>query len=153
VILDTLDRWDWWGGLHPRLREGLEFLRATDLSRLAIGRHSVDGEKLLAIVDKYRTRPASQCRLEAHQRYHDIQHIIAGRERIGYAPLRRVRLAEAYDAAGDVGFYEGEYDMLTLDAGMFAIFAPHDAHAPQMMIDRPEPVRKIVVKVQIERGR
>jgi len=153
VILDTLDRCDWWRGLHPRLLEGLEFLRITDLSRLAIGRHPLDGEKLFAIVDEYRTRPASQCRLEAHQRYHDIQHIIAGRERIGYAPLGRVRLAEGYDAARDVAFYDGEYDMLTLDAGMFAIFAPHDAHAPQMMMERPEPVRKIVVKVQIEHGR
>ena len=149
MVIDTLAHRAAWRGLHPRLVRGLEFLRAADLMKLPLGRHEIDGERLLTIVDEYTTRPPERCRLEAHRRYHDIQHLVTGREWIGYAPLDRVRAVEPHDEARDVAFFEGEYDVLTLHGGMFAIFAPHDAHAPQMMIDRPEPVRKIVVKVEI----
>ena len=149
MVIDTLAHRDAWRGLHPRLGEGLEFLRTADLAALPLGRHEIEGERLFAIVDEYVTRPPERCRLEAHRRYHDIQYLVSGRERIGYAPLERVRIVEPHDEARDVAFFDGEYDTLTLHPGTFAIFAPHDVHAPQMMIDRPEQVRKVVVKVEV----
>jgi biofilm protein TabA len=149
MILDTLDHAQDYGGLHPRLARGLEFLRATDLMRLPTGRHEIDGDRIFAIVDEYTTRPRTQCRLEAHRRYHDIQYMVRGIECIGHAPLRNMTEQTPYDPARDIAFFEGDFDILTLRAGMFAIFGPEDAHAPQIAAGAPSHVRKVVVKLAL----
>lgn len=149
MILDTLDYADDYGALHPLLVRGLHFLRTANLGGLASGRHAIDGERLFAIVDEYTTRPRDRCKLEAHRRYHDIQYLARGSECIGYAPLSHLVETEPYDAQRDIAFFHGGWSPLILNAGMFAVFAPHDAHAPQLAAAAPAEVRKIVIKVEV----
>jgi YhcH/YjgK/YiaL family protein len=40
--------------------------------------------------------------------------------------------------------------LIRVDAGQAALFFPSDAHAPKLAVAAPGPVRKIVVKVQLE---
>jgi YhcH/YjgK/YiaL family protein len=136
--------------LPPRLRQALEWLRATDLRALPTGRQAIDGDNLFALVQEYTTRGAGDCRWEAHRMYTDVQYVVSGAERMGYAHIADARELEAYDAARDVAFFEPGDDFVTVRAGMFAVFTPDDVHAPCGAAGRPAPVRKIVVKAAID---
>ena len=115
------------------------------------GRVEVEGTRIIAMPQGYLTRPAEQCRWEAHRKYIDIQYIVAGAEKMGWAPVASLVADGAFDEAKDVGFYTGTGDLLTVRAGMFAIFLPQDGHMPCMHpAGQAQQVRKIVMKVAIE---
>ena len=116
---------------------------------LAAGRHAIDEDRIFALVQDYETKPREAGRWEAHRRYCDVQFVASGVEFIGVAPLDGMRVVEAYDEAKDVAFFEGEGDLVTLRAGSFAIFWPHDAHMPGVAAGGPTAVRKVVVKVAV----
>ena len=136
--------------LPSRLARAVEYIRSTDWSSIATGRHDLDGDNLFALVQDYTTRRPEECVWEAHRRYIDVQFVAAGVERIGYAVLSDMREREAYDAARDVTFFEPGTDFVLLRAGMFAIFGPEDVHSPGHVAGSPGHVRKVVVKARID---
>jgi biofilm protein TabA len=136
--------------LPSRLARGLEYLRATDMRSVALGRHDLDGDHLFALVQEYTTRAADQCVWEAHRRYIDVQFVVTGAERMGVASLGQMSEREAYDAARDVAFFEPGTEFVTIRAGMFAIFGPEDVHSPCNAAGPPGVVRKVVVKAAVE---
>lgn len=90
--------------------------------------------------------PKEKRRFEAHRRFIDIQFVLDGCEYMEYADIEDVRVSSPYNEERDVGFFEGEGDMLTVRNGDFAIFFPQDAHKPCI----GEGVsRKVVVKIPI----
>ncbi len=136
--------------LPERLARGLDFLRTTDARALALGRHDIDGDRLFALVHEYTTKPPDQCVWEAHRRYIDVQFLVSGDERMGYAALSQVREREPYDSARDVAFFEPGSEFITIREGMFAIFGPEDVHSPSHHpTGSPAQVRKVVVKVAL----
>lgn len=57
-----------------------------------------------------------------------------------------------YGEEKDAAFYSAEgikAQELTIGDGYFAVFYPQDAHMPQLSVDEPTMVKKIVVKVEI----
>jgi YhcH/YjgK/YiaL family protein len=150
MIVDRLANWASYRGIASRWMRALEFLRESDPASLALGRLELDGDRLFALVQDYTTKPADQCRWEAHRRYCDIQYVAQGTERIGVANLERMQVERPYDADRDVAFFTGSGDFLTLPAGSFAIFTPQDVHMPCLVADRPEMVRKVVVKALLD---
>jgi YhcH/YjgK/YiaL family protein len=150
MIVDSLKNWNFCTAL-PQLRRAFEVLASQDVSTWPDGRVELDGDRMFALPQGYLTRPAAQCRWEAHRRCIDIQYIISGREAMGYAPLSTLKPVTAFDETKDVGFYDGTGSIITVEAGMFAIFFPHDAHMPCMQVaGHPESVRKVVVKVAMQ---
>ena len=63
-------------------------------------------------------------KFEAHKKYIDIQFIISGRERIGYADIATLEPDTEYDAETDAAFYAKRENItgLVLESGMFAVF-------------------------------
>ena len=135
--------------LPARLARALEYLRATDLMSVAIGRHDLDGDRLFALVQEYTTRAADNCVWEAHRKYIDVQFVAAGVERMGYANLAQMRVRDAYDAARDVAFFEPGESFVTIPAGTFAIFGPEDVHSPGHTAGAACLVRKVVIKAMV----
>lgn len=139
--------------LPEAVREGLRFIKDTDLASAPVGRVDIDGDRIFAMVQDYETKPLSENRPESHIRYLDIQYVVSGREVIGLAPL---------DGAGapvtdfreerDLLFYDdvsGEMP-LTMNAGSYAVFYPWDVHRPACQLnDQSESVRKVVVKIRL----
>jgi len=150
MIIDQLSNSALYKGLHPRLAQALAILRDGDLQKRSPGRHAIDGQAMYAVVDEYVTRPQDQGQWEAHRRYWDVQLVVSGVERMGYANIRNMTVAQPYDAACDAEFFDGAGSFLTVHAGMFAVFAPHDVHMPGIADGAPGPVRKIVVKVAMD---
>jgi biofilm protein TabA len=150
MIVDRLEQEPKTSHISARLRQGLQWLRTTDVGGLATGRHDIDGDRLFALVQQYTTRSPHELRWEAHRMYADIQYVVSGVERIGHAPLAAAHEREPYDAARDVAFFEPGEEFVVLHPGMFAIFLPEDVHAPRGAAGKPAVVRKIVLKVAAE---
>jgi biofilm protein TabA len=131
MILDRLDNADLYGGLGTNIAAALDYLRRTDFSQMPVGRHEVDGDRVFAIVQRYRPKPLEQIVWEAHRKYIDVQFVAAGTERMGYVPLGDgLQVRSPYDAEKDAILFDAEGQLLTLSAGEFAVFFPCDVHAP-----------------------
>lgn len=150
MIFDKLDRAELYFNTHSGIRAGLLYLRSCTYEGLEPGRHAIDGERLIAILQDYQTKIAANCVWESHRRYIDIQFVINGSERMGWSPIDQMRLQTPYDAVKEAAFYEGTGDFVTVSAGMFAIFFPSDVHKPSVALEKPENVRKIVLKVAVD---
>ncbi len=152
MILDRLSHASTYDGLPPLLRRALHSLASTDWETLQPGRHDIDGSRLFALVSDYQTRVESEVPWEAHRQFIDVQYVQSGIERIGHAHLSTLAVG-AYDDARDMLRATGSGGFLLLPAGTFAILWPHDAHRPGIAADLPAPVRKVVLKVAVEKDR
>ncbi len=148
MIVDHLSNAGRYAALGPRFAQAFDFLRTTDLNALEPGRYPLAGDALFALVQAYNTKAPSEGFWEAHRRYIDLQFIVQGTERIGYAPLHRLRL-ESHDERRDLSVLSGEGDLLTLTDGCFMLLWPEDAHMPGLQADQSGPVRKIVFKIAV----
>ena len=149
MIADRLDRAAQYAGLPKRIRTALEWLRATDLAALPVGRIDLEGDKLFALVQEYDTKPMSEGLWEAHRSYIDVQYVVRGVERMGYTPVETITVTKPYDADKDYLNGTGPGAFIEAPAGMVFVLWPGDAHMPGMRVDGPVPVRKIVLKVAV----
>ena len=154
MILDRLENAAMYRPLGKRIAAALDYLRGVDFSKTPEGRHELDGDRLYVMVQQYQTRPLAEATWEAHRQYVDVQYVIQGAERIGYAVLRdHLPVQQPYDAQKDVIFFDAAGDFLSLRVGDFTIFTPHDIHAPGLALSPSGAlgtVRKAVVKCRVE---
>jgi len=148
MILDRLDSLEKYVNLHTRFRAAFQFLARPDLATVQEGRHALDGELLYASVEHRSGRGHEGARLEVHRKYIDIQYTVTGIEVIGWKHLGDCsRWTEPFEVGRDVGFFAERPDTwLTIPEQHFAIFWPHDAHAP---LGGPGPVHKVVMKIAV----
>jgi YhcH/YjgK/YiaL family protein len=152
MILDRLDTSAGYDALGPRFAAGFDYLRRTNLAAVADGKYPILGDDVFAIVQRYQTKPPSEGRWEAHRVYADIQYVVAGREGMGVAPLAGAQVETLYDADRDVEFFKPSASpgrLLTVGAGEFAVFLPHDVHMPSLAINASAEVFKVVIKVRL----
>lgn len=148
MIIDQIAQAGRYADLHPGFAAAFSFLRSQDLAALPLRRIDLQGDALFALVQEYPSKPEAEGFWEAHRRYIDLQYIVSGRERIGWAPLARMELL-SHDAARDLSLLKGEGESLTLQAGDFMLLWPEDAHMPGLQVAGAEPVRKIVFKIAV----
>lgn len=149
MLYDSLKHIEFYKGIHPGVYRALEILRDTDFSQLEDKRYEVDGDNLFFFLQSYETKPDNDTS-EAHRKYIDIQFLVSGREKMGVAPLEDMSEEVEARPDGDIWFYRGPMDYITLTAGdRFAVLWPGDAHAPSIAVDSPAPCRKCVVKVKV----
>lgn len=148
MILDTLANALRYHGLHPRFPEAFRFLRETDLATLAPGRHDIADDALFAIVTHGNGRSREEAPLECHRRYIDIQFVIAGKEEMGWKPVRDcLQPRSEYSEPKDILFFDDlPESWINTPPGNFCIFFPEDAHAPLVGSGS---IHKVVVKVAV----
>ena len=136
------------------LQKALQYIAATDFSKVPNGRYELDGDAMYANVDTYTTGDRSQKKPEAHNKYIDVQYLGKGTEKIYYAPRTAdVKVVEDYAAERDLLFFENieEKDAVVLSAGSFAVLFPWELHRPGCnAADEPSDVQKIVVKIAVK---
>ncbi len=153
MIIDTLDHAFLYKNIEPQIAAGLALLEEDYVRTAAEGRYEVQGDDLFFIVQEYATSPFEQGRLEIHHKYLDIQFIASGRECIGYAPLEGLAELEPYSDSKDIAFCSSNRPVsrVVLETGMFAVFFPQEPHMPGRQVsDKPELVKKIVIKIRIK---
>lgn len=150
MILDKIENIQQYNGLSDLLNEGLKFIAETDFSKIEPGKIVLNDNLLFASVSEYATKPAADCKLEAHKKYIDIQFIVSGEEKIGFTTLAGQTPSVPYNPEKDIVFYCEEVSFLTLTSGTFAIFFPSDLHQPCVAATSPSNVKKVVVKVAVK---
>ncbi|MTJ83110.1 MAG: DUF386 domain-containing protein [Telmatospirillum sp.] len=151
MFLGTLTNWaDQKKVLPPAVVTAVEAVRRHDTSGLPTGRYDIDGSDSFFLVQELTTRALPDTRSEAHRDYADVQLVLDGRERFGFAPAdAALPPAEEHFDDRDIAFYpalRGE-SFVDLTPGMFAIFYPGELHRPCCAVGEPAPVRKIVIKL------
>lgn len=148
MITDHINNCKHYTGLSKGIQQVFDYASKTDLSALDIGKYEIDGDNVFVLIQDYAPKRMEDGKCEAHKNYIDIQYVIEGKEQMGYGPVASMTIVEPYDAAKDRYFVAFKGDMLTYDAGMFAIFFPQDAHMPGIEEEGCTYVKKAVFKVK-----
>ena len=91
MIFDVLANADRYAGLHPLFERAFAYLRETDFSAMALGRHMLEADALFAIVQEAEGRSRAEAQLECHRKYIDIQFVLSGLDEMGWKPLGECR--------------------------------------------------------------
>ena len=146
MILDTLENARCYLPLNKGFEKAFEFLMRPDLKEQPPGRYEIDGTRVYALVMKEDGRRKEDALLEAHERYLDIQLVLAGTDEMGWKPKSSCKQPTAeYDSETDVQLFADEPDAwVSTGAETFTIFFPEDAHMPMISSGT---LHKVVVKV------
>jgi YhcH/YjgK/YiaL family protein len=152
MIFDRIDHLRQYGNLPHGIPAAVEYLLQTDFAQVVEGRHEIDGDRLVAIVQRYQTHPVAEAQWEAHRRYVDLQILLEGQERMGHFLLSDAAVVETpYKADGDVIFFKGPGSLILMRPRDVAVFLPQDIHAPGLAVgDHGSEVRKVEVKCRID---
>ncbi len=138
--------------LGPGMRAAMEWLQRREYAGLAPGRYELNGGSGFVVLERYRPKPLEQAAWETHRNYIDVQLVIEGRERMGCCPLAsQPPVIKPYDPATDLEFYSARGDLFEFGPGEFAVFTPHDVHAPKLAPSGPVvDVFKAVIKIPVD---
>jgi len=146
MILDVLENTHRYCSLNKGFAKAFEFLSRSDLKKLPLGKYEIDGDRIYAMVSKEPGRREEDAFLETHEKYIDIQLILAGIDTMGWKPRSLCKQpAQGYDQKADIEFFADRPDVwIAVESGVFVIFFPEDAHMPLIS---PEQIHKVVVKI------
>lgn len=149
MVVDTLQNAKRYLSLHPLFGRAFEYLN--EQREHEPGSFEIDGKDLFVIISETAGEAPKEPKLEAHRKYIDIQVTLEGSFDIGWKPLAGCSLlSKVYDVENDYLLYDDAPESwVSLQAGMFGIFFPEDAHAPKVS---PRPLKKMVFKVVANPG-
>ncbi len=145
MIVDTIKNASEYFSLGNRIKTALLYLSQTDFSSIKPGRYEIEGSQVFALVETYLPKQPKEGFWEAHKKHLDVQYIVSGRERMGYAPVTTMEPG-SYNLDKDFYKLKGEGDFVTLHTGQFAILKPQDAHMPGIETAERQQVKKVVIK-------
>lgn len=151
MILDVLENAYRYLALNKGFAKAVEFLLRPDLNELPVERYGIDGDRVYAMVAKDNGRKKEDALLETHEKYIDIQLVLAGTDDMGWKAKSLCKQPSGeYNQETDAQFFADEPDVwLSIKRGTFVIFLPEDAHMP--LISSGE-LHKVVVKVAVDPG-
>lgn len=134
-------------------KKALTFLETSDFEAMPAGEIELDGRQLFAIIMDKETDAIENRAPEVHEKYIDIQFLVKGSEKIGFA-RRDSRFVIKSDqlAEKDLLLYEHfteDESFVVLTPGDFAVFYPQDVHRPLCVHEEKQTVRKVVVKIAV----
>jgi len=148
MVLDVLENAHRYEALNTWFAHAFEFLMRPDLKELPVGKYEIDHEHVSAMVSQGPGRKKEDALLEAHDKFIDIQLVLAGNDTMGWKPRSLcTKPSGECDQKADVQLFGDEPDAwLTIKSGAFAIFFPEDAHMPSVSSGH---IHKVVVKVAV----
>ncbi len=159
MIVNQFNNSDNLAHVSPFILNILESVTARDLASIPADQYSLDDLPLsdaYFVVMDYQTCAESSFGPEFHQLYTDVQFILSGEERCGWAILsdpQKVELLERYDynAERDICFIdqaEVPLNDLIMRPGEFYILPPNTLHMPNLNVHSAAKVRKVVIKIK-----
>ncbi|MBU0729872.1 MAG: YhcH/YjgK/YiaL family protein [Proteobacteria bacterium] len=149
MILDVLENAHRYLTLNKGFPKAIEFLLRHDLDQLPVEKYEIAGGRVYAMVAKDPGRKKENALLETHEKYIDIQLVLAGTDDMGWKPKSSCKHPTGeYDKESDIQFFADQPDAwLPVKRGLFVIFFPEDAHMPLISAGQ---LHKVVVKVAVE---
>lgn len=148
MIYDQIENVSNYKGISNRLDKALDFIHNLDINNLVVGKFPIEDDKLFYMVSEYDTITEDLGKYESHNNYMDIQLLVSGNESIRCTPYENPEITVPYNSDKDIEFYKLDkgYDFL-LKPGTFALIMPKELHAPKLMAQKVESVKKVVVKI------
>lgn len=125
------------------------FMRTQDLEHLAPGKYPIDGDNAYAMISQGRTKPMDSVKWESHRQYIDLHYVIAGKEKIGVAPIARATVTEPFTDKSDNAHYTATGTFYVAEPGTFFLFFPHDLHRPGITVPGTPEDKKLVIKIKV----
>lgn len=155
MIFDGIENAHLYYSFGEKFEKAFEFILNNNLKTLSCGRHDI-AEGIYANVCEVDLKMAHLAKFEAHRKYIDIQYVISGCERMDFSLIDNFRSITAYDGENDIEFLELKEESpcansINVREGNFAIFFPHDVHAPMLSCnDGCEKIKKVIVKIKAD---
>lgn len=148
MILDILKKANHYLALNKNFSKAIGFLLRPDLKELPAGKYEIDGERVYAMVSKEPGRKKKDALLETHEKYIDIQLVLAGTDSMGWKPKSSCKKPSGeYDREEDIQYFADKPDTwISTKSGAFVIFFPEDAHMPLVSSGQ---LHKVVVKIAV----
>lgn len=150
MIYGNIDNCEKYQCLNENFKRAFQFLINNDLKELPVGRYDIQGEDVFAMVQEYETKAEEEGKYEAHKKYIDIQYMVEGEEKVGYAFVENLETCLPYDSEKDFMLLEGNKEFFGLRNNEFYIFFPEDAHMPGIAKENKTKVKKVVIKVKVQ---
>ena len=135
-------------GLSNEIDEAIIYVLKTDMLSLACGRYELSEN---VIVNRQQYCGKTETFAESHKDYIDLQIVLNGKERMGYADISNPTLTIIED-------YNSEIDLVKYDVcdecfyemtyGSFALIFPEDVHRPGVKVNE-ELIEKVVLKIRV----
>lgn len=151
MILGHIDNRAYWEKLPAPLAKTLACLAKKETQDLPCGRYEIEGDDIFFMVSEYETKQPSELKAETHSEYIDIQFLVDGEERIGWALCEKGRVYEYLDEKGnDAVFYKDvpNESFVRFSQGCYAVLTENDIHRPCCAAGERTLVKKIVAKVR-----
>lgn len=129
-------------------QQALQFIADNDLDGLECGKHIIDGDNIYVNIVDAGLKAPEEARLEAHDKYIDIQVPLSRAESFGVKPRRECTALDGeYSERDDIIFFKDrDWTTVTVELGQAITFDPDTAHAP--LIGEGE-IHKAIFKVRV----
>mgnify|MGYP002519627880 CR=1 FL=1 len=127
---------------------GISYVLNTDLLSLELGRYVLSDD---VIVNRQQYYGKVEPFAESHKDYIDLQIVLVGKEKMGYADISNpsVRVMEDYNPKTDLAkFYVNDEAVYEMSGESFALIFPEDIHRPGMKVNE-ELIEKVVLKIRV----
>lgn len=150
-FLDDLSSNKWF--CRDQYNKIIDLIKNTDFTKKDDGIHRTGDEDFYYIISTYNTSTSVEEKpAEAHHKHIDLQYILYGEEKIGYADYRNSKISfKEYNVENDVELFnkiENE-SYFILKNNMYAVFFPEDVHRPGLTNKETRSVRKVIFKVPV----
>lgn len=153
MIISSLTTPNFKVGLPKVIAEVCDYLNTLDLNTLENGRHDINDQIYMNVMEPETAEPSSK-KAELHHEYLDVQVLIRGTENIevgaNYPDLSKY---ESYNESDDYQLCADIDDKftITMKPKMFAVFYPYEPHKPCCVVNgKTEKIKKLVVKVPVK---
>lgn len=153
MIFDRIENWrKYFSG--PAWSRAFEYIESLGPDSPDADLVPLQGEDIYARIMSYPTCRPDEAKLEAHDRYIDIQTSLVNCEGIDWFPRASLKIDVPYDPKKErVLFKRPNIVPARINnwPGMFSVFFPEDAHMPKLIVGgKPQFVKKAVVKVRVD---
>ncbi|MDO5150961.1 MAG: YhcH/YjgK/YiaL family protein [Oscillospiraceae bacterium] len=136
-----------------RIANAIRYVKSQNLLNIPVGKYDIDSSSYFT-VQAYQTKEEKHCKFESHKKYIDIHLIAGGAERIKVCSIDKLSIDTPYNADDDVALWvakDSRFSIIdtVLEQGSYIVLYPEHAHMPSLEINRPESVKKVVIKVKI----
>ncbi|AIR66522.1 YhcH/YjgK/YiaL family protein [Cedecea neteri] len=137
--------------LSPKITEALDYVLKNINADSPAGKYDIVGENVWVMVIEGNTRLAAEALPEYHEKYLDIQIVLAGQEGMAFSlKPPHTEVIEDKLAGSDIAFIKTPDDetMITMNAADFIIFYPGEVHKPLCVLNgNVTSVKKAVIKI------
>lgn len=148
MILGKIKDLNTYLGISKEIDQAINYVNTTDLLSLEVGKYIVNGN---VIVNRQRYVGNEVMDAENHNEHLDIQIVLKGKEKVGYADISNstLKVKTKYNEEKDVTKYDViDESFFVLENGGFVLVFPEDIHHPGLKVDE-EIIEKVVIKIKI----